>query len=97
MMLLMWGIVALAGFLGSQYLTSAAWRDGLWIGLLVVGNTVSGILGRRLGDHVRTQSGVRVAVLSLAVLAYAAIGLWIAQPLTWQQTTVLGTLAVLLL
>lgn len=95
--LIIWGIVALIGFMGSQFLSSAVGRDGIWIGLLIMANTASAIVSQRHAARVRSRPGARIAFLSMAVFAYTLVGLLIAQPLDWQKTTLLVSLVVMFL
>lgn len=96
-MLIVWGVVAILGFLGSQFIHAPDVRDTLWAVLLVIANILSAILGQRIGGRVRSRSGLRIALLSMCVFAYAVVWILIARPLSWQQTSLLATSALLML
>ncbi len=80
---LIWGLVWLAGFLGSELLTPAL-AGYLWLALDVFGIVTSVIVGIRLGRRVRSAEGRRAGLRSLALwvllIAYGVLLYWVAGP-----------------
>ncbi len=96
--LIVWGIVWLLGFLGSQFLPDRL-AGPAWAVLDILGGGASALLGMRLGEHVRSPgtaaSGKRIGLfwLSLVLLCVAAI--WIAWPVDGKQAAMFIILFVM--
>lgn len=91
---IIWGLVWAGGFLGYQYLAFLP-ASLLWGALLVVGGSISGVVGARLEQQVRSTNGARIAIFFAVLIGYAYLSLWIARPLSLMQMELLLTLAVM--
>ncbi len=91
-MLIIWGIVWLVGFLGSQFLGEA--QGYLWLVLdvfAVVGMAVVILKSRR---QVRSAHGKRIGIFWLALFVYGALIFWIAGPIRGNQYLLFITILV---
>lgn len=91
---IIWGLVWAGGFLGYQYLSFIP-ASLLWVALLVGGGSVSGVVGARMEQQVRSTNGARIGILFAVLIGYAYLSLWIARPLSLVQMELLLTLAVM--
>ena len=87
--LIVWGLVLFFGFLANQYIHTAllAW---IWVGLSLLGCIVSAVLGITQSNQVRSNIGARIAFFYLALVVFAALWLFVAQPLSLKQGILLG-------
>lgn len=87
--LIVWGLVLFFGFLANQYIHTAllAW---IWGGLSLLGCIVSAVLGITQSNQVRSNIGARIAFFYLALVVFAALWLFVAQPLSLKQGILLG-------
>ncbi|MEE9512667.1 MAG: hypothetical protein V3V46_01200 [Anaerolineales bacterium] len=91
-MLIIWGIVWLVGFLGSQFLGEA--QGYLWLVLDVFaigGMTVVILKSRR---RVRSTHGKKIGIFWLALFVYGALIFWIAAPIRGNQYLLFITILV---
>ncbi|NJD60500.1 MAG: hypothetical protein C3F13_13340 [Anaerolineales bacterium] len=78
--LILWGVIWMFGFLGSQFLPAQAARYA-WISLDIVGAVISAIIGARMNRGVRLSAapttGKRIAFfwLLLFIYCYAAVAI----------------------
>lgn len=91
---IIWGLVTAGGFLGYQYLPFTP-ATVLWVALLMAGGMVSGAIGARLEQQVRSTNGGRIGIFFAVLIGYTALSLWIARPLSVPQMELLLTLAVM--
>lgn len=86
--LLIWGVVWLAGFLGSQFLT-AKLAGNLWMVVDILGGILSAVYGYRIWRRVRpiaqTASGMQIGIFWLLLFLYCFAAIWIAQPIDGKQ------------
>lgn len=88
-----WGCVWFAGYLGSQLLGGA--RSGLlWFVLDILGGVATAIVGMRARRRVRVAHGWRMAGLSLALMAYVGLLVWIAWPMAADRLVLFITVAI---
>jgi hypothetical protein len=86
--LIVWGVIWLFGFLGSQFLPQR-FAGYTWMGLDILGGILSAIIGIRMGRGVRSSSpitsGKRVAFFWLLLFAYCCLSIAIAWPADGRQ------------
>ena len=86
--LVVWGIVWLLGFLGSQFLPYQT-AGYIWTGLDILGSLISAILGIRMGKHVRsssaTVSGKRIGIFWFLLFLYVVAAIGVAWPVDGKQ------------
>ncbi|VAW30841.1 hypothetical protein MNBD_CHLOROFLEXI01-4118 [hydrothermal vent metagenome] len=88
--LLIWGIVWLIGFLMSHY-APASWLLWSWLLLCLLGSAFSAVVGIRLGQQVQyRQTGSKLGLFYPALLGFSLLWLYLARPMSWQQTAVLS-------
>ena len=96
--LLVWGVVWLLGFLGSQFLPQPI-TGYSWMGLDVLGGIASVILGIRMGRVVRsstsTTSGKRIAWFWLFLFLYCAAAIAVIWPSGGKQVSMFIILFVM--
>ena len=85
---IIWGIVWLAGFLCSQFLSNAT-AGYIWAGLDILGGVASAIIGVRMGSGVRTPSttasGKRIGIFWFLLTLFAAAAIAVAWPVDGKQ------------
>jgi hypothetical protein len=88
---LIWGVVWLFGFLGSQLLPGnlSGW---LWMGLDVFGAVASVWVALRMAHTVRSPYGKRVAGLWLMLVLYSTILIWISLPMSGEESVLFGSI-----
>ncbi len=87
--LLIWGVVWLIGFLMSHY-APTSWLLWSWLLLSLIGAAFSAVVGIRLGQQVQyTQTGPALGLFYPALLGFSLLWLYLAHPMSWQQTAVL--------
>ena len=91
----LWGLVWLVGFAGSQFLPESA-VGWLWLAVDTLGAVGSLILGARLGRRVQTWPGWRIGLWWLALLAYGVLLIWLLGVESSQQLALALTLLVCL-
>ena len=92
--LLLWGIVWFVGFIADQFLppSIAGW---IWMGMGVTVGLLSAILGARFHAKVRTPITRRISLLWLAIFAFGALWIWVAQPLERNQVSIMVVTVVM--
>lgn len=97
--LIIWGVVWLIGFLGSQFLPADI-GGYFWIVMDVLGGVVSAIIGMRLGKNIRssktTISGKQIGIFWLLVFLYCGAALWVSGITEGKQLAMLIILFVML-
>ena len=91
---IIWGLVWAGGFLSYQYLPFIS-ASIIWVALLMVGGIISGIIGARMGQQVRSTSGGRIGLFFALLIGYSYLWLWIARPISLAQSELLLTLAIM--
>lgn len=96
--LIIWGVVWLFGFLGSQFLPSEI-GGYFWMGIDIVGFIISAVIGTRLGRNVRnskiTNSGKQIGIFWLLLILYCAAAIWVVWPVGNKQFAMLIILFVM--
>ena len=86
--LIIWGIVWLLGFLGSQFLAEKT-ASNIWMILDITGGLISAILGIRMGRSIRrpssTISGQRIGLFWLLLFLYCCAAIGVAWPTDGKQ------------
>jgi hypothetical protein len=96
--LLIWGVVWLLGFLGSQFLPE---RIGsfAWMGMDVLGGIASVIAGMRMGQAVRSPasivSGKRIGIFWFLLFLFLAAAIGVAWPANGKQVAMFIILFVM--
>jgi hypothetical protein len=87
---LIWGAVWLFGFLGSQLLPGnlSGW---LWMVLDIFGGVSSVWVALRMSHAIRSPHGKRVAALWLLLILYSVILIWIALPVSPEESLLLAS------
>ncbi len=97
--LIITGIVWLAGFLATQFLSGPV-VPAIWIGVSVLGSALSILLGRRVGPRVRgpsaSASAKRAGIFWLFLAFYAIAAIAIARPTDGKQVTLFIILFIML-
>jgi hypothetical protein len=88
--MVLWGAVWFLGFLTS-HLVRDIYQGLVWLTLVFIGIVASAYLGYRFRSKVRSQIDVRFAQFWFAIIAYSAVWMWLAQPKTGEQASVLIT------
>ncbi len=78
-MLIIWGIVWLVGFLGSQFLGEA--QGYLWLVLDVFGIVGTAVVILKSRSQVRSTHGKKIGIFWLILFVYGALIFWIAGPI----------------
>lgn len=86
--LIVWGVIWLLGFLGSQFLPQEI-GGYAWMVLDILGGILSAVLGIRMGRGVRssspTTSGKRIAVFWLLLFFYVSAAMAVSWPVDGKQ------------
>src|SRR4030065_1438553 len=86
--LILWGVIWMLGFLGSQFLPKEI-ASYVWIGLDILGGILSMVIGVRLNRGVRssapTTSGQRTGFFWLLLFFYCVAAIGIAWPVDGKQ------------
>lgn len=77
--MIIWGVVWLVGFLGTQFLEGTA-EGWLWLSVDALGALASVAVGYRLGTRMRVRPGWRLGLFWLALIVYAGLWAWILLP-----------------
>jgi hypothetical protein len=97
--LIVWGIIWLMGFTGSQFLPQP-FAGYSWMGLDVLGGILSAIIGIRMNRGVRssasTASGKRIAWFWLLLFFYCAAAIAVAWPSGGKQASMFIILFVMI-
>jgi hypothetical protein len=98
MFLIVWGVVWLLGFLGSQFLPQET-GGYAWMVLDILGGILSAVLGIRMGRGVRSStpatSGKRIAFFWLLLFLYCAAAISVAWPAGGKQASMFIILFVM--
>jgi len=87
--LIIWGIVWLFGYPSSQFIHTAL-AGWIWLGLDLAGVVASVVVGTRLAMRVRSPTlGPRIGLFWLALMGYSALWIWLAQPSSGNQMSLL--------
>jgi hypothetical protein len=86
--MILWGAVWFLGYLASHFIHSVL-QGWIWVSLVVVGTVLSAYLGFRSGVQVRMQRVAEPWLLAIAIVGYGALWLWVAQPKTPEQISLL--------
>jgi hypothetical protein len=96
--LIVWGVIWLLGFLGSQFLPAAI-AGYTWMGLDILGGILSAILGIRMGRGVRssspTTSGKRIGIFWFLLFLYVVAAIGVAWPADGKQLSMFIILFVM--
>jgi hypothetical protein len=99
MFLIVWGVVWLLGFLGSQFL-SAENGGYAWMALDIVGGILSAVLGIRMGRGVRSSApitnGKRIALFWLLLFLYCFAAVAVSWPAGGKQMSMYIILFVMI-
>lgn len=97
--LIVWGVIWLLGFLGSQFLPQP-FAGYSWMVLDVLGGIISAILGIRMGRGVRSSSssasGKRIGLFWLLLFLYCAAAIAVAWPSGGKQASMFIILFVMI-
>lgn len=88
--MVLWGGVWFLGFLASHFVHEI-YLGWIRLTLVSLGTISSAYLGYRFRSMVRSQIDIRFTYLWLAIMAYSAIWMWLVQPRTGAQASVLIT------
>ncbi len=88
--MVLWGAIWFLGFLTSHFVDEM-YLGWIWVPLVLLGSISSAYLGYRFRSRVRSQIDIRFTYLWIAIMAYSAIWMWLAQPRTGAQASVLIT------
>jgi len=98
MFLIVWGVIWLLGFLGSQFLPVAIGGYS-WIILDVLGGILSAVIGIRMGRSVRssapTASGKRIGIFWLLLFVYGMATVAVSWPADGKQLSMYIILIVM--
>lgn len=93
--LILWGIIWMIGYLGSQFLADA--QSGMLWGIIdAVGIIITFAIGWRTGQRIRSPMGPRLAALWLSLLVYGALLVWLASPTQGTQFAAIISLLMML-
>ncbi|MDD5368803.1 MAG: hypothetical protein PHQ40_06955 [Anaerolineaceae bacterium] len=96
--LILWGMVWLLGFLGSQFLPAEI-SGYTWLGIDILGGALSAIIGTRMGKNVRgatiSHSAKRIGLFWLLLVLLSGTALWVARPVDGKQAAMLIILFVM--
>lgn len=92
--LMIWGVVWLIGYTVTQ-LTTGPLLGAVWTVLDVAGIAGTLFVVSRISNRVRDPMGPRIGFLWLALFGYSALWIWLAQPLSELQLSVLITTFVM--
>lgn len=97
--LIVWGIVWLLGFSGSQFL-SPQMAGTNWMALDILGGVISVVIGVRMKKNVRSSnpisSGTRIGSFWLLLFLFCGAAIWVSQPVDGRQMSMLIILFVML-
>jgi hypothetical protein len=86
--LIIWGVIWLLGFLGSQFLPNQS-AGQIWMGLDILGSAICAIIGIRMGRGVHRTSpvttGKRIGLFWLLLFLYCLAAISIAWPVEGKQ------------
>lgn len=89
-----WGMVWIVGYLGSHFLEDAA--IGLvWAVAVLAGVAATLAIAARENRRVRSPLGPRIGTLWLALWVFTSLWIWLSQPLTYPQMSLLIALAAM--
>ncbi|MCJ7825088.1 MAG: hypothetical protein MUP44_09335 [Anaerolineales bacterium] len=91
-MLIIWGVVWLVGFLGSQFLGEA--QGYLWLFLDVFGIVGTAVVIIKSSKQVRSTHGKRIGIFWLILFVYGGLIYWIAGPFQGDQYLLFITILV---
>ncbi len=97
--LIVTGIVWLTGFMCAQFLTGKIVAY-IWIGLSILGSTLSTVLGFRMGKRVRSPSTAptakRIGLIWLLLAVYCIAAITVAWPIDGKQLTIFIVMFVMI-
>jgi hypothetical protein len=93
--MILWGIIWFLGFI-SNFFIKGLTGGWVWIGVVGIGIVISITIGVRSSVRIRETTNKRFALLPLAVIAYSLLVIWISQPLTGEQISVIIVLFAML-
>ena len=88
--MVLWGAIWFLGFLTSHFV-DAMYLGWVWMTLVSLGTVSSAYLGYSFRSKVRSEIDIRFTYLWVAIMAYSAVWMWLAQPRTGAQASVLNT------
>ncbi len=94
--LMLWGVVWFVGYLASQFLSEDI-SGKIWLVLVGLGLVASTVVGIRISRQVRRKfHDYRIGLFWLALLLYASLAVWAANPTKGEEVAFLITLFVML-
>ena len=93
--MILWGIIWFLGFI-SDFSIKGMTGGWVWIGLVGIGSVISVIIGFRSSLRVRVTGNKRFTLLPVAVIVYSLLVIWISQPLSGEQISVIIVLFAML-
>jgi hypothetical protein len=93
--MILWGVIWFLGFI-SDFFIKGMTGGWVWIGLVSIGVVISIIIGFRSSLRVRVTGNERFTLLPVAVIAYSLLVIWISQPLSGEQISVIIVLFAML-
>jgi hypothetical protein len=91
-LMLMWGVVAVAGFLTGQWTSSAAVRNVTWGASILLAGAASALVRARQGERMRSAEGARIGWMFTSLVVLLAVWMAVDPPSSWAQ----GALIVVL-
>jgi len=93
--MILWGVIWFAGFLSDYFITGidAGW---IWMGAAGIGTVLSIVIGFRTSLNVRLTGNKRMSILPVVIIGYSLIVVWISQPVTGEQISVIIVLFAML-
>ena len=82
--LILWGIIYLLGYSGSQFLGDVV-SGKLWIILVSCGIIGSFLIGRKLGSKTVSRTGIKIMLFWIFLLIYTPLWIWIMKPAGWTK------------
>ncbi len=93
--MILWGIIWFLGFL-SDFFIDGMTGGWIWLGLVNVGMFFSLLIGFRARSKVRIPGSGRFAFLPITIIGYAFLVIWISQPMSGEQVSVIVVLFAML-
>jgi hypothetical protein len=93
--MILWGIIWFLGFI-SDFFIKGMTGGWAWISLVGIGSVISIIIGFRSSLRVRVTGSKRFTLLPVVVIVYSLLVIWICQPLSGEQISVIIVLFAML-
>jgi hypothetical protein len=93
--MILWGIIWFLGFL-SDFFVEGITGGWIWVGLVGTGVVLSMAIGVRASSRVRLIGSKGVAFLPAVIITYSLLVVWISQPLSGEQTSLIIVLFAML-